>query len=403
MHRSHAGRVARSPAARCRKIRPADRQYVAARGRPHRERPLRADALQRAAEICVDGPTRGRGAPPALGVDRDARRCPGARRARAPCRPSASEAGDAARAPWWSSTPCAAEQTSDGQGRVPGKGGAALEPGIPRGRAGGEQVLAIDEGHAAPSSACSARRRRPARGRWARRLDRRVLCEGGPGTARSPGRAPRALRRQRSRAGEAAREGRPSRATQERDRAAPSRMRFEEDVGRRELAVFRARGSISRRRLREGRPCVPGLAQMQHARLHAPMDAPSRPRVSPPPDLDSLVPLEEIARVVEDHGEPRRRRCRTAGEARPDLRGARAAHRAGGGARRALPGGTTRARIAPIKFFDEARRTTSSGRRATRSGRAARLPGSRRRARSISASLIAKRIERAAAGRRAGP
>src|SRR4029077_34561 len=83
-------------------------------------------------------------------------------------------------------------------------------------------------------------------------------------------------------------------------------MRLEEDVGRWELAAKSLRARI------DLAPTTPekvalwlSLAQMQHARLHAPMDA--RWALEQARSLDPAhpVPPEEIARVVEAHGEPR--------------------------------------------------------------------------------------------------
>ncbi|HTB76557.1 MAG TPA: hypothetical protein VK762_25095 [Polyangiaceae bacterium] len=83
-------------------------------------------------------------------------------------------------------------------------------------------------------------------------------------------------------------------------------MRLEEDVGRWELAAKSLRTRID---------LIPGvpervtlwiaLAQMQHARLRTPMDALSSLEQARALDPAHPVPPEEIARVVEDHGDPR--------------------------------------------------------------------------------------------------
>ncbi len=83
-------------------------------------------------------------------------------------------------------------------------------------------------------------------------------------------------------------------------------MRLEEDVGRWELAAKSLRARI------DLAPSTPekvalwiALAQMQHARLRAPMDALASLEQARALDPAHPVPPEEIARVVEDHGDPR--------------------------------------------------------------------------------------------------
>ena len=83
-------------------------------------------------------------------------------------------------------------------------------------------------------------------------------------------------------------------------------MRLEEDVGRWELAAKSLRARI------DLAPTTPekvalwlALAQMQHARLRAPIDALASLEQARALDPAHPVPPEEIARVVEDHGDPR--------------------------------------------------------------------------------------------------
>ncbi len=83
-------------------------------------------------------------------------------------------------------------------------------------------------------------------------------------------------------------------------------MRLEEDVGRWELAAKSLRARI------DLAPSTPekvslwiALAQMQHGRLRAPMDALASLEQARALDPAHPVPPEEIARVVEDHGDPR--------------------------------------------------------------------------------------------------
>ncbi len=83
-------------------------------------------------------------------------------------------------------------------------------------------------------------------------------------------------------------------------------MRLEEDVGRWELAAKSLRARI------DLTPSPPervamwiALAQMQHGRLRAPLDALASLEQARALDPAHPVPPEEIARVVEDHGDPR--------------------------------------------------------------------------------------------------
>jgi cellulose synthase operon protein C len=83
-------------------------------------------------------------------------------------------------------------------------------------------------------------------------------------------------------------------------------MRLEEDIGRWELAAKSLRTRI------DLAPTTPekvslwiALAQMQHTRLRTPMDALASLEQARALDPAHPVPPEEIARVVEDHGDPR--------------------------------------------------------------------------------------------------
>ncbi len=83
-------------------------------------------------------------------------------------------------------------------------------------------------------------------------------------------------------------------------------MRLEEDVGRWELAAKSLRARIDLTPVTSERVSLwIALAQMQHGRLHAPMDALASLEQARALDPAHPVPPEEIARVVEDHGDPR--------------------------------------------------------------------------------------------------
>jgi cellulose synthase operon protein C len=83
-------------------------------------------------------------------------------------------------------------------------------------------------------------------------------------------------------------------------------MRLEEDVGRWELAAksLRARIDLAPNPTEKVALWI-ALAQMQHGRLRAPMDALASLEQARALDPAHPVPPEEIARVVEDHGDPR--------------------------------------------------------------------------------------------------
>ncbi len=122
-------------------------------------------------------------------------------------------------------------------------------------------------------------------------------------------------------------------------RNAPARaleMRLEEDVGRWELAAKSLRARIDLAPTTQEKVALwLSLAQMQHGRLHSPVDALASLEQARALDPAHPVPPEEIARIVEDHGEPRALRDaieRLAKHARtPEERARHIA--AGGGAR----------------------------------------------------------------------
>jgi tetratricopeptide (TPR) repeat protein len=83
-------------------------------------------------------------------------------------------------------------------------------------------------------------------------------------------------------------------------------MRLEEDVGRWELAAKSLRARIDlTATVPEKVTLWIALAQMQHTRLRAPLDALSSLEQARSLDPAHPVPPEEIARVMEDHGDPR--------------------------------------------------------------------------------------------------
>jgi hypothetical protein len=83
-------------------------------------------------------------------------------------------------------------------------------------------------------------------------------------------------------------------------------MRLEEDVGRWELAAKSLRARIDLTGPVPERVALwIALGQMQHTRLRAPLEALSSLEQARSLDPSHPVPPEEIARVVEDHGDPR--------------------------------------------------------------------------------------------------
>ena len=83
-------------------------------------------------------------------------------------------------------------------------------------------------------------------------------------------------------------------------------MRLEEDVGRWELAARSLRARIDLLPPTQEKVALwIALAQLQHSRLRAPLDALSSLEQARAIDPSHPVPPEEIARVVEDHGDPR--------------------------------------------------------------------------------------------------
>ncbi|HEX3771510.1 MAG TPA: hypothetical protein VHV30_11615 [Polyangiaceae bacterium] len=83
-------------------------------------------------------------------------------------------------------------------------------------------------------------------------------------------------------------------------------MRLEEDVGRWELAARSLRTRIDLAPTPHEKVSMwLALAQMQHTRLHAPLDALSSLEQARALDPAHPVPPEEIAKVMEDHGDPR--------------------------------------------------------------------------------------------------
>jgi tetratricopeptide (TPR) repeat protein len=275
--------------------------------------PQRAAAFERAAEICVE-----------VGRPVDAIRhlrsawiaAPGdARVLDALARllsPVLSEAGDGGARALVELYAQAAEQTTD-----PGRKAAYLEKvallweellGDPsRASRAYEQVLAIDEDR---RSAILGLQRTSARTGDTRALgkallDEARLCEGGP-----------AQLDLQTRAASAFADSDPARARQlvrdvlARDPrngiARALEMRLEEDVGRWELAAKSLRARIDLAPSTQEKVALwLSLAQMQHARLHAPLDALSSLEQARALDPAHPVPPEEIARIVEDHGEPR--------------------------------------------------------------------------------------------------
>ncbi len=275
--------------------------------------PLRAEALQRAAHICVE-----------VGRPADAIRhlrsawiaSPGDPRvldalARL-LSPVLSEAGDAGARALVELYAQAAEQSHD-----TGRKSAYLEKvallweellGDPaRAARAYEQVLTIDEDRRAAILGLqrTAARMGDTRTLGKALLDEARLSDGETGQLEL-----------KTRAASAFADSDPARARQlvrdvlARDpRNAPARaleMRLEEDVGRWELAAKSLRARI------DLAPTTPekvalwlSLAQMQHGRLHAPMDALAALEQARALDPTHPVPPEEIARIVEDHGEPR--------------------------------------------------------------------------------------------------
>jgi thioredoxin-like negative regulator of GroEL len=83
-------------------------------------------------------------------------------------------------------------------------------------------------------------------------------------------------------------------------------MRLEEDVGRWELAAKSLRSRIDIAATTPEKVAMwLSLAQMQHSRLRAPLDALASLEQARALDPAHPVPPEEIARVVEDYGDPR--------------------------------------------------------------------------------------------------
>jgi tetratricopeptide (TPR) repeat protein len=170
-----------------------------------------------------------------------------------------------------------------------------------------EQVLAIDGDH---RGAILGLQRTAARSGDARTLARALLDE-----ARLSDEGPGKLSLQ-TRAASAFASSDPARARQlvrdvlgrdPRNMAARAlEMRLEEDVGRWELAARSLRTRIDLAPTTHEKVAMwLSLAQMQHARLRAPLDALASLEQARALDPAHPVPPEEIARVVEDHGDPR--------------------------------------------------------------------------------------------------
>ncbi len=371
----------------------------------------RARTLERAAKICVE-----------VGRRDDAIRhlrsawvaSPGdssvPRRARAPARPAAPEAEGSGVRALVELYGQAAEQAPDA-----GRKTAYLERVAhlweellgdpPRAARANEQVLAIDGDRRV---AILGLQRAAARSGDARTLARAFLDE-----ARLSDDGPERLSLQ-TRAATALASSDPARARQlirdvlARDprniEARTLEMRLEEDVGRWELAAKSLRARI------DLTPTVPekvalwiALAQMQHARLRAPMDALASLEQARSLDPAHPVPPEEIARVVEDHGDPRSLREaieRPAKHARTS-EGEGAAHRAAPRSSTSCASATTPAPCGRTGARSTRPRTTSSS-----PARLARVAARGARGRATAAelldlaALIAKRIERAAHRRR---
>ena len=170
-----------------------------------------------------------------------------------------------------------------------------------------EQVLAIDGDH---RGAILGLQRTAARSGDARTLARALLDE-----ARLSDEGPAKLALQTRAAGAFASSD-PARARQlvrdvlgrdPRNVAARAlEMRLEEDVGRWELAARSLRTRIDLAPTTHEKVAMwLSLAQMQHSRLRAPLDALASLEQARALDPAHPVPPEEIARVVEDHGDPR--------------------------------------------------------------------------------------------------
>jgi flagellar motility protein MotE (MotC chaperone) len=81
--------------------------------------------------------------------------------------------------------------------------------------------------------------------------------------------------------------------------------RLEEEAGRWDLAARSVHARIEIAPTRAEKVALYlGLAQLQHARLHAPLDALGSLEHAQALDPTHPVPAEEIARVLEDHGDP---------------------------------------------------------------------------------------------------
>jgi Tfp pilus assembly protein PilF len=170
-----------------------------------------------------------------------------------------------------------------------------------------EQVLAIDADH---RGAVLGLQRTAARSGDTRTLARALLDEA---RLSSDGAARSALQ---TRAAAAFADSDPARARQlvrdvlgrdPRNMAARTlEMRLEEDVGRWELAAKSLRARIDLAQATPEKVALwIALAQMQHGRLRAPLDALGSLEQARALDPAHPVPPEEIARVVEDHGDPR--------------------------------------------------------------------------------------------------